>query len=385
MYHSAWEVGELTDLVRARARLAEAGALVGQSDHGVSLSLYAKDPDGLEFEVFWTVPGGQPVPTRARPGARAGPPGHRDARRCEVLINRVSRAALPLIGLACVTSCLMSLLLGAVPLLSGIASAAPAVLTERPSFGDIPLSFEANQGQAGGSTQFLARGRGYSLSLNRDGVMIALGQHRGPRATTEPEAIRPAERTLLRMRLAGANPAPSAAGLEELPGKVNYFVGRDPKTWRTNIPTYGKVRYDAVYQGIDLVSGDGRQLKYAASWSREPTRRANAIAWRREPTRSRSTPRGRSRAAHSRRRAAAAQAFSIYQDRWRLSSGNVPGRLRDGGAGHGWLSGRRGASEQHHAWWIRSGDGLPHVSSAASERTMAAGSSRMPPESIWRG
>jgi catechol-2,3-dioxygenase len=65
MYHSAWEVGELQDLARARRRLIEAGALVGESDHGVSLSLYAKDPDGLEFEVFWTVPEGTPVRTRA--------------------------------------------------------------------------------------------------------------------------------------------------------------------------------------------------------------------------------------------------------------------------------------------------------------------------------
>ena len=65
MYHSAWEVGEIGDLVRARLRLAEAGALVGSSDHGVSLSLYAKDPDGLEFEIFWTVPGGTSVGTRA--------------------------------------------------------------------------------------------------------------------------------------------------------------------------------------------------------------------------------------------------------------------------------------------------------------------------------
>jgi catechol-2,3-dioxygenase len=65
MYHSAWEVEELPDLMHARQRLLKAGALVGASDHGVSLSLYAKDPDGLEFEVFWTVPGGQPVPTRA--------------------------------------------------------------------------------------------------------------------------------------------------------------------------------------------------------------------------------------------------------------------------------------------------------------------------------
>ena len=65
MYHSAWEVGEITDLVRARERLIEARALVGSSDHGVSLSLYAKDPDGLEFEIFWTVPGGRPAGTRA--------------------------------------------------------------------------------------------------------------------------------------------------------------------------------------------------------------------------------------------------------------------------------------------------------------------------------
>jgi len=64
MYHSAWEVGELPDLARARQRLLEAGALVGSSDHGVSLSLYAKDPDGLEFEIFWTVPDGRAVPTR---------------------------------------------------------------------------------------------------------------------------------------------------------------------------------------------------------------------------------------------------------------------------------------------------------------------------------
>ena len=64
MYHSAWEVGDLTDLVRARQRLIEAGALVGSSDHGVSLSLYAKDPDGLESEIFWTVPDGKPVGTR---------------------------------------------------------------------------------------------------------------------------------------------------------------------------------------------------------------------------------------------------------------------------------------------------------------------------------
>jgi catechol-2,3-dioxygenase len=64
MYHSAWQVGEITDLVRARERLSAAGALAGASNHGTSLSLYAKDPDGLEFEVFWAVPNATETHTR---------------------------------------------------------------------------------------------------------------------------------------------------------------------------------------------------------------------------------------------------------------------------------------------------------------------------------
>jgi catechol-2,3-dioxygenase len=56
LYHIAWEVGSLDELAAARARLDAAGALVGASDHGANKSLYAKDPDGLEFEVMWLVP-----------------------------------------------------------------------------------------------------------------------------------------------------------------------------------------------------------------------------------------------------------------------------------------------------------------------------------------
>ena len=56
LYHAAWEVATIEDLARAREELQAAGALVGESDHGNSLSLYAKDPDGNELEVFWMVP-----------------------------------------------------------------------------------------------------------------------------------------------------------------------------------------------------------------------------------------------------------------------------------------------------------------------------------------
>jgi catechol-2,3-dioxygenase len=56
LYHLAWEVATIEDLVTMRERLLAAGALVGESDHGANKSLYAKDPDGLEFEVMYLVP-----------------------------------------------------------------------------------------------------------------------------------------------------------------------------------------------------------------------------------------------------------------------------------------------------------------------------------------
>ena len=56
LYHLAWEVGTLGELAAIGARLRERGALVGASDHGVSKSFYAKDLDGIEFEVMWRVP-----------------------------------------------------------------------------------------------------------------------------------------------------------------------------------------------------------------------------------------------------------------------------------------------------------------------------------------
>ena len=56
LYHLAWEVDTLDDLERLAGSLAERGALVGASDHSTTKSLYARDPDGLEFEVAWVVP-----------------------------------------------------------------------------------------------------------------------------------------------------------------------------------------------------------------------------------------------------------------------------------------------------------------------------------------
>jgi catechol-2,3-dioxygenase len=62
LYHLAWEVDTLAELRRLSAVLAERGALVGASDHSTTKSLYARDPDGIEFEVCWIVPADRLTP-----------------------------------------------------------------------------------------------------------------------------------------------------------------------------------------------------------------------------------------------------------------------------------------------------------------------------------
>jgi catechol-2,3-dioxygenase len=56
LYHLAWEVDSIEALASASEQLSTLGALVGASDHGVSKSLYGRDPDGNEFEIMWAVP-----------------------------------------------------------------------------------------------------------------------------------------------------------------------------------------------------------------------------------------------------------------------------------------------------------------------------------------
>lgn len=56
LYHLAWQLESIEELAQAAVLLSQEGALVGMSDHGVSKSLYAKDPDGIEFELMWEVP-----------------------------------------------------------------------------------------------------------------------------------------------------------------------------------------------------------------------------------------------------------------------------------------------------------------------------------------
>jgi uncharacterized repeat protein (TIGR01451 family) len=115
------------------------------------------------------------------------------------------------------------------------------------AFGRLPLSFELNQGQTDSQVRFLARGQGYSLFLTTNGAVFSFD---------EPS-------TALRMYLQGVATSPRISGVDELPGKVNYLLGRESDKWRTNIPTYARVSYEQIYPGVDLIYyGNQRQLEY---------------------------------------------------------------------------------------------------------------------------
>src|SRR3989475_8787609 len=137
------------------------------------------------------------------------------------------------------------------------------------AYGKLPLIFEANQEQTDPQVKFLSRGSGYTLFLTPTEAVLALREGASARNVVDgsPAAKRergqPLQGTVLRMKLLGANPTPRVTGVEELPGRSNYFVGNDPAKWRANVPTYAKVEYRNVYPGVNLVyHGNQRQLEY---------------------------------------------------------------------------------------------------------------------------
>jgi hypothetical protein len=117
------------------------------------------------------------------------------------------------------------------------------------TYGQIPLSFEANQGQTDSRVNFLSQGNGYALFLTPTQAVLSLKQ--GDTSN------------VVSMTVVGANPASHAVGVDEQASVSNYLIGNDSSQWHTDVPNYGKVEYRRVYRGIDLVyHGDQMQLEY---------------------------------------------------------------------------------------------------------------------------
>jgi hypothetical protein len=125
----------------------------------------------------------------------------------------------------------------------------------RSILGQLPLIFEANQGQSDPAVKFMARGAGYGLFLDGSGATLTLRTARAPHSKPATEAIH--------MTLVRANQSAAIAGTQPLPGKSNYFIGNDPEQWYTDVAQFAGVQYTNVYPGIDLVFyGNQGHLEY---------------------------------------------------------------------------------------------------------------------------
>jgi hypothetical protein len=143
-------------------------------------------------------------------------------------------------------------------LLDGAAGAAA-------EYGQLPLSFEINQGQTVPQVNFLAHGSGYGLFLTPTEAVLSL-QSPASSAGSSPgtaTAAATASGDALEMQFVGANPDAQATGLDKLAGVTNYLIGNDPSKWHTGVANYGQVEYQNLYAGVNLTYyGNQRQLEY---------------------------------------------------------------------------------------------------------------------------
>jgi hypothetical protein len=141
------------------------------------------------------------------------------------------------------------------------------------ALGKSAISFEMNQGQFDPEVKFLARAGGCNVFLTSSGVAFKLASNLVDKsqapgksrdlAEFQNDAQGAAFRSTVRMGFAGASTRVRLSGLERLPGRTNYLKGNNPRKWRTDIPSFAKVKYESLYPGIDLVyyGNDGR-LEY---------------------------------------------------------------------------------------------------------------------------
>ena len=104
------------------------------------------------------------------------------------------------------------------------------------------INFEANAGQVDARFQFVARGGGMSVFLSRGGE-----------AALDLRDANGASAGVVTASLVGAAAGVEGAAEEALSGRINYLLGNDPSKWVRDVPTFGRIRYRAVYPGIDLV------------------------------------------------------------------------------------------------------------------------------------
>ncbi len=115
-------------------------------------------------------------------------------------------------------------------------------------FGALPTRFEENRGQAVEGVRYVVKSRGLGAALTDEGLTLALpGNDRGE---------------LLRLRVVGGRAVTPRAEQRQAT-RSSYFFGQDPNRWVRDAPSFGRVVYPSVREGVDLVfHGEDGQLEY---------------------------------------------------------------------------------------------------------------------------
>lgn len=129
-----------------------------------------------------------------------------------------------------------------------------------------PLSFEENIGQTDLQVKYLSRGNGYNLFLSANKATLSLKKTSKTNKTNKTTAILPNQDSptlAVEMAVLETKPNANVVGEEALSGTSNYFIGKDSSKWKTAVTNYKKVRYQEIYDGIDLVYyGNQQELEY---------------------------------------------------------------------------------------------------------------------------
>src|SRR5262249_61746224 len=102
------------------------------------------------------------------------------------------------------------------------------------AYSRLPISFEANDGQTDSKVKFFSRGGCYGLFLTQSEAVLTLRRE-------SSSGVADTQSTM-RMKLIGADPAPQVEGLDRLPGRTNYIIGRDRSPWRRDVVEFGEGR-----------------------------------------------------------------------------------------------------------------------------------------------
>lgn len=118
----------------------------------------------------------------------------------------------------------------------------------------LPISFEENHGQVDSDVRFLAHAGKSAIYFTPSEAVLALYSGDSKKDTAV---------SALRMQWIGANAHPEMVAEGPLPGRINYLIGRDSANWRTDLPTYGQVRYRNLFPGVDAVFfGKDGEIEY---------------------------------------------------------------------------------------------------------------------------